>query len=419
MSWFQALSFKRKLQTGCFILVGVFSAVLLLFAGMSDASFFPALVLAIVLILASYPFVLWLERALTDPIDSMSRVALNISKGDFSIKVEATSNDALGELGRSFNKMIDKLRDILNETTGITRNVANSSRESSNKNQNLKQVLGQVTYSANELASGSQQIAAEIERMASAIKEIETKVTNYTSSTKEMNAKSENMLSLLNQGRTAVESQSEGMRRNVEATTLLSQTIDRLAKEANGISAITHSISEIAEQTNLLSLNASIEAARAGEQGKGFAVVAQEVRKLAEESAASTKEVFSLVRSIGQGIDQALQQIGQNSKIVDTQTSLIRETETIFARIVDSIRFISEQISHFAGESDRMLDSAKMVSSTMDSIATITIQSAAGTEKVSAAMNEQIAAVDAMVVQSEQMAQSVGQLQRTIQIFRL
>lgn len=415
MSWFHALSFKHKLQVGCFTLVAIFSAVLLVLAANSVL----ASVIVLVLIGISYPFIIWLERALTDPIDSISRVALNISKGDFSIKVDVTSNDALGELGRSFNRMIDKLRDILNETTGITRSVADTTRDSSSKNQNLKQVMGQVTYSASELASGSQQIAVEIERMASAIKEIETKVSNYTDSTKEMNTKSDAMLTLINQGRSAVESQSEGMKRNVEATSTLSKTIDQLAQEANGISKITHTISEIAEQTNLLSLNASIEAARAGEQGKGFAVVAQEVRKLAEESASSAKAVFTLVRSIGQGIDQALKQINQNERIVDTQTSLIQETETIFARIVESISFITNQIAQFATESERMLESAKMISSTMDNIATITIQSAAGTEKVSAAMNEQIAAVEAMVGQSEQMAQSVSQLQRTIQIFRL
>ncbi|MFK7695547.1 methyl-accepting chemotaxis protein [Paenibacillus sp. HJGM_3] len=414
MSWFQALSFKHKLQIGCYTLVAVFAAALLVLApGLLSV------IVAVLLIGASYPFISWLERALTDPIDNMSRVALNISKGDFSIKVDATSNDALGELGRSFNKMIDKLRDILNETTGIARSVAENSRDSSSKNQNLKQVMGQVTYSASELASGSQQIAAEIERMATAIKEIELKVSTYTDSTKEMNTKSESMLVLIHQGRTAVESQSAGMERNVEATSTLAQTIDQLAKEANGISKITQTISEIAEQTNLLSLNASIEAARAGEQGKGFAVVAQEVRKLAEESATSTKAVFTLVRSIGQGIDNALKQINENERIVQTQTSLIRETEAVFARIVDSIQFITEQIGQFASESERMLDSARMISTTMDNIAAITIQSAAGTEKVSSAMNEQIAAVEAMVGQSEQLAQSVGQLQRTIQIFRL
>jgi methyl-accepting chemotaxis protein len=348
----------------------------------------------------------------------MSRVALNVARGDFSMKVHVDSNDALGELGKTFNQMIDKLRGILNETTTITRTVVDTSREGSDKNRQLKEVMGQVTYSANELAAGAVKITEEIMDVSAAIKDIDQKVTSYAHSTKEMNEKSDAMIRLVEQGQKAVVSQNEGMKRNVEATTTVSESIDQLAEQAKGISRITKTISEIAEQTNLLSLNASIEAARAGEHGKGFAVVAQEVRKLAEESTTSTKEVFGLVRSIEQGIVLALHQMATNQEIVQTQTTLIRETEAIFAQIVGSIEFIAETITQFARESDLMLESATTISSTMENIAAITQQSAAGTEEVSASMNEQIAVVEALVKQSEQMMQTAGQLQRTIQIFK-
>ncbi|PYI50903.1 methyl-accepting chemotaxis protein [Paenibacillus flagellatus] len=418
MNGFQGLSFKRKLQIGCYSLVAVFSALTLVFAWMSDVSFVLSLVVVLVLIGASVPFIGWLERALTGPIESMSRIALNIAKGDFSMKVHVDTNDALGELGKTFNQMIDKLRGILNETTSITRSVVDTSREGSDKNRQLKDVLGHVTQSANELAAGSIKITEEIATISGAIKDIEQKVSSYALSTKEMNEKSDAMIRLVQRGREAVESQGEGMKRNVEATSTVSETIDRLAEQAKGISNMTRTISEIAEQTNLLSLNASIEAARAGEHGKGFAVVAQEVRKLAEESTASTKEVFNLVRNIDQGIELALRQMANNAEIVRTQTTLIHETEAIFSQIVHSIEFIAETIQQFAKESDRMLESATTISATMENIAAITQQSAAGTEEVSAAMNEQIAVVEALVRQSEQLMQTAGTLQRTIQIFK-
>lgn len=418
MDKFQALSFKRKLQFGCYSIVAVFSLLTLVISSISGASFFVSLLTVLVFAGASVPFVAWLERALTGPIESMSRVALNIARGDFSMKVPVESNDALGELGKTLNQMIDKLRGILNETTTITRTVVDTSREGSDKNRLLKEVMGQVTDSANELAAGAVKITEEITSVSAAIKDIDQKVTAYAHSTKEMNDKSESMIRLVEQGQKAVFSQNEGMERNVEATRTVSESIDRLAEQAKGISRITKSISEIAEQTNLLSLNASIEAARAGEHGKGFAVVAQEVRKLAEESTASTKEVFGLVRSIEQGIVLALHQMATNEEIVQAQTKLISETEAVFAQIVNSIEFIAETIAQFAQESDLMLESTTMISATMENIAAITQQSAAGTEEVSASMNEQIAVVDALVKQSEQMMQTAGQLQRTIQIFK-
>ncbi len=414
MSWFDKQSFKRKLQIGCYTLVAAFSIIFII---MNSRGLIGYILLA-VLIGLSYPFVNWLEKALTEPISNISRIALNISKGDFSQNVTISSNDALGELGDSFNKMITKLKEILNETTGISKHVADSSRDIFTKNQNLKDVLEQVTISANELATGAGQISEEVTQISLSIKDIETKATSYAHSTKEMNFHSEQTVQLVDKGRKAVESQGEGMKRNVQATSNVSDTIEKLAEQAKDISKITVTISEIAEQTNLLSLNASIEAARAGEHGRGFAVVAQEVRNLAVEATTSTKEVFNLVRSIEQGIKQAITNIGTNEEIVKTQVLLIQETEKVFSEIVHSVEFITNQISKFAKESDQMLDSAQKISSTMGNISAITQESAAGTEQVSASMNEQISSVQAMVEQSEKMTQMVTQLQRTIQIFK-
>jgi methyl-accepting chemotaxis protein len=280
-------------------------------------------------------------------------------------------------------------------------------------------VMKQVNVSAQELAAGANQISEEISSVSIATKDIENKVVDYARSTREMSERSETMRQLVEQGKTAVNSQSQGMKRNVEATTTVASTIERLAEQAAGISNITKVISEIAEQTNLLSLNASIEAARAGEHGLGFAVVAQEVRKLAEEASKSTKEVFSLVRHIEEGIRHAVASIATNEDIVRNQTVLIGETERIFNHIVDGMQFVTEKIHSFVSESDQMLESAQQISQTMENISAITEQSAAGTQEVSASMNEQIAAVRETVQQSEQMNQMVTKLQQTIQIFKL
>ncbi|MCR8632856.1 MULTISPECIES: methyl-accepting chemotaxis protein [Paenibacillus] len=416
---FQALSFKKKLQLGCYAIVALYSIALIILITKSPDLMVLGIIFLVVMIGLSFPFISWFERALTEPISNISRIALNISKGDFSQKVTVQSDDALGELGTSFNKMMDKLREILQDTGSMSKHVFDSSRDIFFKNENLKVVLEQVAVSSNELASGANQISEEISDISIATKDIEQKVTGLTTSTQEMNSRSGQMLSLVEKGIQSVENQGTGMKRNVEATSNVSRTIDQLASKANNISQITRSISEIAEQTNLLSLNASIEAARAGEHGKGFAVVAQEVRKLAEESTTSTREVFELVRSIEEGIRQALTHIAENEQIVNRQTVLISETETVFAEIVSSVKFISEQIASFASESQQMLDSAQRISGTMESISAITEQSAAGTQEVSASMNEQIHAVQDIVDQSEQMTKLVTKLQQTMQLFKL
>jgi methyl-accepting chemotaxis protein len=419
MNWFHSLSFKRKLQIGCYAIVLAFSLVMLLALSFAGVALVKTLLFLAVLIAGSYPLIHRLERELTSSIEDVSNLALGIAKGDFSARVEVNSTDTLGELSRSFNKMMDKLKEILQETSIIARHVADSSREMNRKNNDMEIVMNQVNVSAQELAAGANQISEEISSVSIATKDIENKVVNYARSTREMNERSETMRHLVEQGKAAVNSQSQGMKRNVEATATVASTIERLAEQAAGISNITKAISEIAEQTNLLSLNASIEAARAGEHGLGFAVVAQEVRKLAEEASKSTKEVFTLVRHIEEGIRHAVASIATNEDIVRNQTVLIGETERIFTHIVDGMQFVSGQIHSFVAESDQMLESAQQISQTMENISAITEQSAAGTQEVSASMNEQIAAVKETVQQSEQMNRMVTKLQQTIQIFKL
>jgi len=415
----ERMSFSKKLQLGCYSLIGLNAIFLLIVTFASEWNRLLGIIFLVLMVAGGYPFIKWFEKQLTEPVTELSRIALNISKGDFSQKVTVTSDDTLGQLGQSFNKMIDKLRDILKDTGSISKQVFETSREIYTKNENFRSVLEQVSISAHELASGAGQISEEVSGVSVTSKDIETKVAEYAESAQQMKTQSDQMMALVDKGRASVESQGTGMKRNVEVTKQVSETIDHLARQAAGISSVTRSISEIAEQTNLLSLNASIEAARAGEHGKGFAVVAQEVRKLAEESTSLTREVFGFVKSIEQGIQDAINSIQINEDVVKKQTVLIDQTEVVFAEIVGSVSFISEEITRFAEATGQMIQSSEQIAAAMENISAITEESAAGTQEVSASMNEQISTVQAIVSQAEEMTRVVTQLHQTIQIYKL
>jgi len=418
MNWFLKLSFNQKLQAGNYAVILAYSIVMLPFL-IATGKFLLGLIALIALAAGSIFFFRWLEKTLTEPITDMTRAALAISKGDFTNRIDMQSDDTLGELAAAFNKMIEKLRDLLQDTGRTSKHVFESSRDIFLKNQQMKTVLEEVASAAGELATGATRISEDIAGVSVATKNIEQKVGAYTESSREMNAKSGEMLQLVRQGLSSVEVQTGGMKRNVEATANVSKTIHELAQQAEGISQITRTISDIAEQTNLLSLNASIEAARAGQHGLGFAVVAQEVRKLAEEATGSTKQVFKLVHTIQQSVERALVSISENEQIVEEQTRLIAETERAFSDIVRNVTFITDQIAVFAEESEQMLESSRQISNIVENVSAFTQQSAAGTEQVSASMAEQIEAVKAMVERSEQMTKLVSQLQQSLNVFKL
>jgi methyl-accepting chemotaxis protein len=195
MAWLNSLSIRSKLIAGCYLIAALFSGAFIVTVIVSGGSIGMAAIFIVILAAVTFPISRVIERALTSSLDDITSVALSISKGDFSSRVDVSATNA-GELGHSFNSMIDKLREILNETTGITRHVSDASRSIFDKNRALKTVMEQVAVSSGELASGANAISEDVSGMTESIQEIEHKVADYAFSTKEMNMRSEHTLVL-------------------------------------------------------------------------------------------------------------------------------------------------------------------------------------------------------------------------------
>ncbi|GLV65336.1 methyl-accepting chemotaxis protein [Bacillus mycoides] len=117
-----------------------------------------------------------------------------------------------------------------------------------------------------------------------------------------------------------------------------SNSMNHLSERSKEFEQIVEVIQNIAAQTNLLALNASIEAARAGEHGKGFAVVANEVRKLAESTAESTKNIGNLTKKIQEEIEKAYENTKDNLHLVDEGVEMSADTNARIENILIMIQ---------------------------------------------------------------------------------
>jgi methyl-accepting chemotaxis protein len=163
-----------------------------------------------------------------------------------------------------------------------------------------------------------------------AIKEVETNTKEVSATAEVSNSK---MQSLVN----SVNAVNESFKDFVAKITGFGQNV-------NQINEITNLINSIAEQTNLLALNAAIEAARAGEAGKGFAVVADEIRKLAEQTKASSEKINILISGISSDTDMMVKTTGVMEKELNSQVIAINTAIDSFKLIIKGIGDISPKI---------------------------------------------------------------------------
>jgi methyl-accepting chemotaxis protein len=199
----------------------------------------------------------------------------------------------------------------------------------------------------------------------------------------------------------------------------LSKVVGELGERSKEINQIIAVITDIASQTNLLALNAAIEAARAGEHGRGFAVVAEEVRKLAEQSAQSAKQIYQLISTIQEETNLTVQSMDAAKGEVLSGIDVVNTAGNSFAQIERSINNVTVQIQEVSSAVQQMAASSEQIVQSMKMITQISESSSAQTMAVSSATEEQLASMEEITSAANSLTKMAEALQSLIEKFKI
>lgn len=293
---------------------------------------------------------------LTNPLKVAVDVAESIAAGDLSQHIETSkSNDETGKLLRSLGSMQGSLRDIITQIRSQASTLSDAAAE-------LSKSSSQVATSSEHQSKVVMTIAATIEANSILIED----VTKNAVKAQTISAESEQHSA---QGGDVILQVVSDMHDISESVGEASRIIQDLETQSKQISSIINVIRKIADQTNLLALNAAIEAARAGEQGRGFAVVADEVRKLADRTGQSTKEITEMIGKIQLGTGYAVSSMQATVTRVAKGEGLTQQAGNSIGQIKAGAQQVSQSVNEISMAMQKENAASSEITRSIDEIA--------------------------------------------------
>lgn len=400
------------------ILLAVVPCILVLFVnGGVETSWY--LITGISLVLAVLAAIVFI-RMIAVPMERLTETAKHISEGDLTLRLDYLNRmDEVSAMANQYQQMVDHLRGLITGIRDTTNQVVTTSERLSTGAKQTVETVGQVNGALQEIATESERQLSKLEAGAHDIGEMSRQASQMSEQIVNLTQTMEKTTAAAEEGNTSVLSVVEKMERIQQTVDELGEVIQTLGEHTSNIGGIIEVITGIAQQTNLLALNASIEAARAGEEGRGFAVVASEVRKLAEGSEQSAKQIAELIGSVQAEVERAVVSMEDAKQGVYEGILAVDTSGRSFSRIRKAVRSAADKMEGLVASVQEMASGTESASDAIQANRQVSEVLASQTQTISAAVEEQLASVEEIASSAAQLSQIAEQLKAKVDKFQM
>jgi len=372
-------------------------------------------VFAIIAVVIGIYFVL----KMTKDIEKIADIFAVAEKGDFTVEVNIRRRDEIGMLSQSFNKMVRNMKTLVEKGIKLSNKIGYALNILNDMTTRTAIASNEVGGAIQNVAKGAESQAKEATRIVETIAKFTEKIGEIVGAANKMKELSQNVLELSKKGSDTVSALGTVNTQTVNVTTELIKNIQQLSESSLLIEKIIKFLSTISGETKLLALNASIEAARVGNTGSGFKVVASEIRKLADQSKESTREVEVIVERVIEQTKDAQYVANKMEMIIEQQNEAVRKVAHAFEEIRGAIDQLFKEITKVT-DSLEMIDKEKgVILRSVENISAISQETAASTEEVLAATEEQLEAIERIREMAEQLNTLSKDLLEAMKVFKI
>ncbi|MDI6749223.1 MAG: methyl-accepting chemotaxis protein [Rhodocyclaceae bacterium] len=334
----------------------------------------------------------FVTRVVTQPLDDMvaGLRAIASGEGDLTRRLEVKSNDEIGQASRVFNEMMANFANLVRQVDTSAKHVSAAARD--------------LVGGAQQVAASSRQQSEKSAAVTDAVERMVRSIVAVAESAERVHVQSQESLARSREGKETLERLIGEIGRVKSAVDEMAEAVNEFVSSTASITNMTREVKDIADQTNLLALNAAIEAARAGEQGRGFAVVADEVRKLAEKSAASANEIDVITRTLNSKSDLV-------RSAIETGLADIASSEQSLAAVANAINQSNASVE----EVGRGLDT---IAAATEEQRQVSAAALTDIEAIATMARENSTAVEQNALAAERLETLADELQGTVGRFR-